>query len=103
MQLSEHDEGAHPGALPAALPEGEQLLWQGRPSARGLARQNFHVLGVGLYFLALLIWRTLSVASEPGNGLAEGLSAASVLVMPCILRWRCTATAPSWPASIGRC
>ena len=82
MQLSEHDEGAHPGALPAALPEGEQLLWQGRPSARGLARQNFHVLGVGLYFLALLIWRTLSVASEPGNGLAEGLSAASVLVMP---------------------
>ena len=82
MQLSEHDEGAHPGALPAALPEGEQLLWQGRPSARGLARQNFHVLGVGLYFLALLIWRTLSVAAEPGNGLAEGLSAASVLVMP---------------------
>ena len=82
MQLSEHDEGAHPGALPAALPEGEQLLWQGRPSARGLARQNFHVIGVGLYFLALLIWRTLSVAAEPGNGLAEGLSAASVLVMP---------------------
>ena len=82
MQLSEHDEGAHPGALPAALPEGEQLLWQGRPSARGLARQNFHVLGVGLYFLALLVWRTLSVAAEPGNGLAEGLSAASVLVMP---------------------
>ena len=82
MQLSEHDEGAHPGALPAALPEGEQLLWQGRPSARGLARQNFHVLGVGLYFLALLVWRTLSVAAEPGNGLEEGLSAASVLVMP---------------------
>lgn len=82
MQLSEHDEGAHPGALPAALPEGEQLLWQGRPSARGLARQNFHVIGVGLYFLALLVWRTLSVAAEPGNGLAEGLSAASVLVMP---------------------
>ena len=82
MQLSEHDEGAHPGALPAALPEGEQLLWQGRPSARGLARQNFHVFGVALYFLALLIWRTLSVAAEPGNGLGEGLSAASVLVMP---------------------
>ncbi len=82
MQLSEHDEGAHPGALPAALPEGEQLLWQGRPSARGLARQNFHVFGVALYFLALLIWRTVSVAAEPGNGLGEGLSAASVLVMP---------------------
>lgn len=82
MRLSEHDEGAHPGALPAALPEGEQLLWQGRPSARGLARQNFHVFGVAMYFLALLIWRALSVAAEPGNGLAEGLSAASVLVMP---------------------
>ena len=82
MQLSEHDEGAHPGALPAALPEGEQLLWQGRPSARGLARQNFHVFGVAQYFLALLIWRTVSVAAEPGNGLGEGLSAASVLVMP---------------------
>ena len=82
MQLSEHDEGAHPGALPAALPEGEQLLWQGRPSARGLARQNFHVLGVAAYFLALLLWRTFSVAAELGNGLDEGLSAASVLVMP---------------------
>ena len=82
MQLSEHDEGAHPGALPAALPEGEQLLWQGRPSVWGLARQNFHVLGVAAYFMALLLWRTLSVAAEPGNGLSEGFSAASVLVMP---------------------
>ena len=50
--------------------------------ARAGPPKNFHVFGVALYFLALLIWRTVSVAAEPGNGLGEGLSAASVLVMP---------------------
>lgn len=82
MRLTEHDEGAHPGALPAALPEGEHLLWRGQPSTWGLARQSFHVVGVSIYFLALALWRTASVAAEPGNGLGDGLQAASVLVLP---------------------
>ena len=79
-QLSEHDEGAHPGALPAAPPEGEQP-WQGRPSARGLARQNFHVFGVALFSGAAdLAHRVRSRGA--GKRLGEGLSAASVRGMP---------------------
>jgi len=36
------------------LPEGENLLWQGRPTWRGLALRAFHVKTVILYFSALL-------------------------------------------------
>jgi Bacterial PH domain len=43
--------------LPAALPAGEELLWQGSPSWKSLAVRAYHVRKVGLYFLALVAWR----------------------------------------------
>ena len=35
------------------LPEGETLLWRGRPGARALARHAFKLRWVAGYFLAL--------------------------------------------------
>jgi hypothetical protein len=40
--------------LPEELPEGEEILWQGEPCWKSLARRVFHVQRLGLYF-ALLI------------------------------------------------
>lgn len=74
----EHEWEAAPG-LPAPLPAGEQVLWQGSPDWRQLAVHAFHVRKIGLYFLAMLgiqaafllemgqhgadLWRPLSVSA----------------------------------------
>ncbi|WP_295850730.1 photosynthetic complex putative assembly protein PuhB [Tardiphaga sp.] len=47
--------------LPAALPEGERLIWQGKPGAKGLAWRAFHVRELPLYFGAFLAWRLWSL------------------------------------------
>ena len=57
--MSEFEFEPVPG-LPAELPAGETLLWQGSPGWGVTARRVFHVRGVGYYFLALLVWRAVS-------------------------------------------
>jgi len=55
----DHDDFAFekiPG-LPADLPEGEQLLWQGSPDWKSQVLNTYHVRAVLLYFAALLLWR----------------------------------------------
>lgn len=39
--------------LPGPLPEGERMLWQGKPGWRNLAVQAFHVRKIALYFGAI--------------------------------------------------
>ncbi len=59
--------------LPANLPAGETLVWQGHPEWRSLAVHAFHVRKVVIYFVLLAIW---SVASSWADGktLATALS-----------------------------
>jgi hypothetical protein len=68
-----HDDFAFepiPG-LPALLPAGENLLWQGSPNWKALAIRAYHVRKVGLYFLALIAWRI-------GIGINGGQTPASI-------------------------
>ena len=44
-------------SLPEELPEGEAIIWQGRPSWRSLALRAFHIRKVGIYFGLILAWR----------------------------------------------
>jgi hypothetical protein len=44
-------------ALPEALPRGEYLLWQGKPTLTSTALHVFHVRKVAIYFAALMAWR----------------------------------------------
>ena len=76
-----HDDYAGepiPG-LPAELPEGERLLWQGSPGWRSLAIRAFHVRKIAIYFAILMVWR---FASSKADGLSslEALSYAAGLV-----------------------
>lgn len=67
--VNPHDEYASepiPG-LPAQLPEGERILWQGSPSWSGLAVQAFHVRKVAIYFAALMTWRVAEVRMAGGG------------------------------------
>ncbi|MEL6607341.1 MAG: photosynthetic complex putative assembly protein PuhB [Pseudomonadota bacterium] len=57
--MQDHDDFAFepiPG-LPEALPEGESILWQGRPKVLPLARQSLWLNWVIGYFALLVVWR----------------------------------------------
>lgn len=61
----EHEFEAAPG-LPEPLPQGEQLLWQGRPDWRSLAVHVFHVRKAAIYFAAMLTIQVLYLLGEAG-------------------------------------
>jgi hypothetical protein len=46
--------------LPAHLPPGEKLLWQGSPTWRAVALRALHARGVSCYFGVIILWRILS-------------------------------------------
>lgn len=71
-------------ALPAPLPAGERVIWQGKPSVKGLALRAFHVREVALYFGLVLAWRLWSNASS-GTPAAEALIGAAWLIVPAIV------------------
>lgn len=76
-----HDDYAGepiPG-LPAELPEGERLLWQGSPGWRSLAIRAFHVRKIAIYFAILMVWRFASSLADGMTSL-QALSYAAGLV-----------------------
>jgi hypothetical protein len=67
--------------LPALLPAGERLLWQGAPNWRSLAIRAYHVRKVALYFSVLVAWR-IGVGIESGHSPAAiALSCAFLLAL----------------------
>ncbi len=65
--MSSHDDFAFdplPG-LPERPPQGELILWQGRPEAAALARDAYRIRWIAGYFALVVLWRA-------GTGLAEG-------------------------------
>jgi hypothetical protein len=72
--MSEYDFEPVRG-LPKLLPAGEQMLWQGAPQWRVLARRAFHTRKAAVYFAALLGWRVFSAIAD-GHTVGEALLAA---------------------------
>ncbi|MEM0977423.1 MAG: photosynthetic complex putative assembly protein PuhB [Pseudomonadota bacterium] len=50
--------------LPSHLPEGEEILWQGRPSVFGFAQDVLRIHWVVGYFLFLIVWRAISNSDQ---------------------------------------
>ena len=50
--ITEYERETIPG-LPGQLPQGERILWQGKPEWRALARTAFHTRGIAIYFAVL--------------------------------------------------
>jgi len=69
--------------LPAPLPVGERVIWQGKPQFRGLALRAFHVREVAAYFGLLLIWRLWSNWSL-GVPATEAVISALWLIVPAL-------------------
>jgi Bacterial PH domain len=67
--------------LPAPLPVGERVIWQGKPTLKGLALRSFRIREVALYFGLLMLWRLWSSWSH-GMPPAEAAVAALWLMIP---------------------
>jgi Bacterial PH domain len=68
-----------PTGLPDHLPEGEKLVWQGRPDWLRLARDAFHVNKVAIYF-AVVIAGQAGLRLASGSDWNEALKAVPVLL-----------------------
>jgi hypothetical protein len=90
--LNEHEHEPIPG-LPAELPEGESLLWQGAPAWRALARRAFHVWQVAAYFVILLGWSawhaadTGELAGLPRTALVLAVLAVAAMAVLMVIAW----------------
>ena len=69
--------------LPSPLPAGERVIWQGKPSFKGLALRSFHIREVAAYFGLLLVWRLWSNWSH-GLPAGEAVTSALWLIVPAI-------------------
>ena len=79
--MSDHDDFAFepvPG-LPANLPSGEQMLWQGQPDTAALAREAFLIRWVMGYFVLLTTWRFGAAAAD------VALPQAAAIALPYLL------------------
>ena len=64
--------------MPEVLPEGEHLIWQGKPSWWSLARRAFYIRAIAGYFGLLMIWR---LALGLSDGFAAGGSLKNTLLL----------------------
>ncbi len=65
--------------LPAVLPKGEHIIWQGAPTTGGLAVRAFHVRKIALYFGLLMLWRFVSGQSDGLSPMAAASYALRLL------------------------
>lgn len=91
--MNEHETEPVRG-LPARLPAGETVLWQGSPSAWSMARRAFHIGDLALYFAVLQCWHLarLPAGADHWRRCAQsalwmtGISAAALLLLV-LLAW----------------
>ena len=79
-----------PRGLPAALPLGERVLWQGAPGPAALARGAFHARGTALYFAgltALALAVALARGEVPGAALALAIGGGVAVGLLALFGW----------------
>jgi hypothetical protein len=68
-------------ALPASLPAGERILWQGTPNWRALARNALHLRGLALYLGLIVAWVCVHAITggEPATAVAFATGRAALI------------------------
>jgi hypothetical protein len=77
MSHDDFDFEPVPG-LPARLPEGERMLWQGSPQRASLARRLFKVRWIGVYFGVLAVWGLVTAFYDGTGMMAAGTTVAGL-------------------------
>ncbi|MEL5877829.1 photosynthetic complex putative assembly protein PuhB [Cereibacter sphaeroides] len=85
--------------LPERPPQGETLLWQGRPAAFALAREAYKVNWIAAYFALTALWRASTGWADGGLPMAVayavpylGLGAVTYLLLLLGAYWQARAT-----------
>ena len=79
----EHEfEAVH--GLPAALPAGENIIWQGSPDVSSFARNAFHIRAIAGYFTLLLVLRGVFAVADGGTYGDALISVAPLLLLALI-------------------
>lgn len=74
MADRDHDFDFEPApGLPAPLPKGETILWQGKPDRKALAREAYKANWVLGYMMVLVLWKGIAAFVDGGNALAIAL------------------------------
>ncbi|MCW1920183.1 photosynthetic complex putative assembly protein PuhB [Rhodobacter sp. KR11] len=74
MADRDHDFDFEPApGLPAPLPKGETILWQGQPDRKALAREAYKANWVLGYMMVLVLWKGLAAWSDGLPPLAVAL------------------------------
>ena len=71
--------------LPGRLPKGEDILWQGAPDWRTLARRVFHVRTVAVYFGLLIVGRGVASVAIDGTELGTAVVSALFATLPALI------------------
>ena len=82
--MTEYENEPTPG-LPGRLPAGEDILWQGKPEWRALARTAFHTRLVAGYFVGLTVIAAL-LGSITGIVMTATLGVVAVMLLH-LLAW----------------
>ena len=65
--MSDRDFDFEPSpGIPAPLPAGEDILWQGKPDAATLAREAFKIRWITGYLVVIAIWRAGAAFADSG-------------------------------------
>ena len=78
--MTEYENEPIPG-LPGIPPAGEQILWQGSPGWRALARTAFHTRLIAGYFAALAGWALISALAKGLSGPGDLLGVATTIMV----------------------
>ena len=74
----------HSPGIPAPLPPGEHIVWQGSPDKWALAKNAFHLRKVILYLILSLFVHYLSVVNAHANGHEPTVSFTTTLSLSLI-------------------
>jgi len=70
--------------LPERPPEGERILWQGRPDWWALSREALNTYWIAGYFILLAAWRFATLVDQLGFG-AAFVSSSPFLIMGAVV------------------
>ena len=85
---------AIPRGLPAPLPRGEFIEWQGAPRWQRFAVEVFHVRAIAFYFAVVAAWQAVTAIADGGT-LADAAGRVAVLAVAaaltlgilCLMAW----------------
>jgi hypothetical protein len=69
MSDRDFDFETRPG-IPAPLPAGEEILWQGSPNTAALAREAYKIRWITGYLVVIAVWRAGAAWADGGAGIA---------------------------------